>query len=723
VTDAHVGGLGVRSDTIGGLTTFVRAYRRPIELVFAIAFYFGFACYMTWPLVTDLSHIIYGAAGDPYGTMSFYRELVAHHHNPFLSGVISQYSAPAGQPIPWPRDLASLPGVLSFYLLTVAFGAVSADGLYILLGYTLTGVAMFLFARRLTQNTWASLIAGWAFAFYPFAVLNGQGHLDLIQGWVLVLGIWRMLELMWNPSRRNGLLAGLAVALGMWWSAYFILFGGVAYAVAAVVTLLIAQREHKLRATLGPQAIAAAIVLVFAGFLGVLSTKGVGSAIGLRTNGVLQLNTYSARPLEYLLPDAHSPLFGGDTVNYLTSHIHGSNPSEATLYVGVTVVVLALVALVALLRRKLSPRVSKAALVLFAVAAAALITSAPPQVAVLGVLIPFPSHFISQVTSTWRVYSRFVIIVMLALSTLTAVGLGVLTNGRARWVKVGVMLVASIAVPLDLWARLVGRTNTLSTPGIYQTLARQPKGLVAEYPLTPAGYNNYGDVFFQNVYEMPMINGYLEGSTAERRALSLANLADPSTAPRLAALGVRYVLVDAATSGYGLPPPGKPGRGFRVIEDEPYADLYVVTAKPSNPALPALGEGFGGSEPAPTGAFYWLEGPSGTIELAGACTRCRGVLTMTVGSFARPRTVRILDDSGHVLAHAAVASPTRVAVALQFERRIELKLTATPGAQSIRKTIGGADPRSVSVQVSNLEFADGGVGAGSGSKTSSKQSR
>jgi hypothetical protein len=677
--------------------------RGALEISLVTLLYFGFACYLTWPLVTGLSHIIYGAPGDPYGTMAFYRELVDHHHNPFLPGSISQFSAPAGQPIPWPRDLASLPGVGTFYLLTAAFGVAAADGLYILLGYTLTGLVTYLFVRRLVGRRWPALIAGWAFAFYPFAVINGQGHLDLIQGWVLVLGVWRMIELMWAPTRRNGILAGLAVALGMWWTPYFILFGGVAFAAALLVAVLVAWRERRLRAALVPYAVATAIVLVFAGFLAVLSTKGAASSIGVRTNGVQALNTYSARPLEYVIPDAESPLFGGRTEHYLLTHLHGSNETEATLYVGVSVILLALVALWALVRRRLDRRVAQAALVLLAVALAALLTSAPPEGRVLGVTIPFPSHLIAQVTSTWRVYSRFVIVVMLALSALAAIGLTVLAGRRTRWMLV-VMLAATVIVPLDLWARLGGRTNELAAPPIYKTLARQPPGLVAEYPLTPAGSNNYGDVYFQNVHEKPMINGYLEGSAEERRALSLADLADPATAGRLAALGVRYVLVDAAPPGYGLPPPGTPGAGFRLIEHEPYADLYAVTAAPSSLALPAAGEGFASTEPGPGYTFNWLEQPSGQIELAGGCTRCEGILTMTVAAFARPRTVTVEDAAGHVLLRRLVGGPTPLQVPLRFSRRTTVTVSANPGPQSIEATIGGTDPRSVSVQVGALHF-------------------
>lgn len=699
-----------------GPLAFTKAHRGALGLALAMALYFGFACYTTWPLVTDPAHVFYGAAGDAYGSMAFYRELVDHHLNPFLPGHISQFSAPEGQAIPWTRDLASMPSVLVVYCLTALFGPMTANGIYILAGYTVTGTIMFLFVRRLTGNAWIALIAGWALAFFPFAVLNGAGHYDYVWTGMLVLGVWRMLELMWHPSTRNAVLAGLAVALGMWWAPYFILFGGVAYAAALVMTLVIAWRDGKLKRVLGPQAIAASIVVLFLGALAALSTGPGGNSIGLRTNDVLQFNTYAARPLEYLLPDSKSPLFGSLTQHYLSTHLHGSNSTEATLYVGVTMLLLALLAVVALLRRRLDPRMSRAVIVLAFVALVVAVCSAPPEARVFGVLIPFPSHFIAKITSTWRVYSRFVVIVMVALVALASAGLSSLVSGRRPGVRVAILVAASVLIPLDLWAHSYGVINRLhpkDVPSVYYALKRQPPGLAAEYPLVPTGFDpTYDSLFFQNIHGKPVINGYQEGTLEERRAVSLANLADPTTGPRLAALGVRYVLVESTPPGYGLPPPGTPGRGFRRLAQDAFGSLYLVTARPAGLALGAVGDGFADTETDPTGTFNWLQSPSGTVEVAGRCGRCSGVLTMTALSFARPRTVTIATASGRVLARALVAGPTRLSVPLSYIGHAQLRVSTSPGPQSIQKTIGGPDTRSVSIQLRDLIFTASSSSAG-----------
>jgi hypothetical protein len=691
---------GLASSNPGSqLAALVRSYRPQVELLLATALYLGFACYLTWPLVTNLAHSIYGAPGDPYGTLAFYRELVAHHLNPFLPGTVHALAAPEGQAIPWARDLAAAPGVLTLYVLTAAFSSISAYGLYTLAGYTLTGAATFLFARRLTANTWASLIAGWAFAFYPFAAINGQGHLDYIQGWVLVLAVWRLVELHWQPTRRNGLLAGLAVVLAMWWSPYFILFVGVVYIVFTVTTL--ASRGRGIRAALIPQSLAALIVVAFSVCLGVLSTAAQGEGIGVRTHDTRELTVYGARPLEYLLPDAESPLFGSDTRPYLESIRNGVGPIEDTLYLGVTVILLALIAFMAFVRRRLTSRLGSTVLALWLVAIAAAVTSMPPEVNLLGSSLPFPSYFISQATTTWRVYERFVIVVMLALSVLAAVGLDTLVRGRTPLLRFAIMLVATIAVPLDLWTSQKGHVDKIVTPAIYKTLARQPAGLVAEYPLAAAGGNTYSDVLFQSAYNKPMINGYLEGSAQELRALSLYNLAAPTTASQLATLGVRYVLLDSAPASWGQwPPTGQPGVGFRLITREPYAALYAVTAHPSSPALATPGEGFKPVLITASGLHTWLEQTSGVIDLTGTCTTCDGTLSITLTSVARTHRVTIFGSNGNRLAHGPVTGSTTVSLPLQFKRHMNLRLTATPGPQPL----SGAVASSASVEVTHLEF-------------------
>jgi hypothetical protein len=648
--------------------------------VLATGFYVLFACWLTWPLVTDLGHSIYGTAGDPYGSITFYRELVDHHHNPFLPGSVSQLAAPEGQLIPWARDLASAPSVLTFYGLTLAFGAIAAFGLYALIGYALTASATFLLARRLTGNTWASLIAGWALAFYPFAAVNGQLHLDAVYGWVLVLAVWRLIELLWRPTRRNGILAGLAVTFAMWWSPYFLLFVGVTYVAITATTVVFAWRQNRLREILFPLAVAAGIVGGFMVSLLLLSTLAHSEAVGVRAHSLQEITHYSAHPLAYILPDQQNPLFGSYTSGYLKGIRHGQTADENRLYVGVSLLVLAGATLILYRRKRIARRMGQVVIVLWVVVLAALITSMPPQPDILGVHIPLPSYFISRITTTWRVYERFVMIAMLGLTLLAAIGLDALTTGRRPALRIASMVLATVIVPLDLWAPQNNVVNKITVPHIYRVLARQPRGLVAEYPLGPVD-DLYTDVFYQNVYGKPSINGYLEESPQQSRAGVLANIAYPSTMEHLAALGVKYVLIhETRWSSGGWPPIKKIGPGLSLITVEPYGALFRVTARPSGPALAVPTEGFLAFEEGEH-EIWLLHEQSGSITIAGPCARCRGTLKITLAPInGRPRLVT-LSEAGRVIGRVPLERAERISVLLDFSKQTTVKIVTSPGPE------------------------------------------
>jgi hypothetical protein len=145
-------------------------------------------------------------------------------------------------------------------------------------------------------------------------------------------------------------------------------------------------------------------------------------------------------------------------------------------------------------------------------------------------------------------------------------------------------------VVVDLRADPLG-TNPLGDARSLKVLSKLPEGIVANYPLEPAGFGDYSAEFFQRQHGKPIINGYEKGSVAERRALQLDDLENPRTPGRLAALGVRYVVIDHVPIGDGVQDPGRPGRGLRFITDDGRHSIWTVTARPL--PMVTMGPGFG----------------------------------------------------------------------------------------------------------------------------------
>ena len=677
--------------------------RARLEVLGATVVYLAFAIYLTWPLAIDLDTRIYGAIGDLTGAMSIFRETADGHHLPFLPGTLTHLDAPNGLPIRWTLNIATWPSTGSLYLLTVVFGPIAAFGLYILAGFTATGVAMFLFVRRYIASAGVAFIAGWAYAFYPFPVVKAQGHVDFVHGWVLVIVLWRLVALLERPDRRNGVWLGLALILAFSWTPYHILFAGIAASAFGVAMLVVARRRRNLRSTVSALAVAAAIGVGWMAAMTALNLAAPRSEV--RTHTLAEVYAFSARWKEYVVPTSEHPLVGGWADRYRLAHYHGSNLSENMLYLGVTLLVLALIGLISAARARGEQRA-----VAFAATAMGIVAfacSAPPKIAGAGLTLPTPTLFLFHVTTTWRVFSRLGVIVMLATVVLASIGIARLARGRPTVVRAALLSVIFIAVAGDLCARPPVGTNKLIIPPSYTRFARMPPGIAAEYPLVPAEQSNSGDIFYQGWHHHPLLNGYPAGSPEEARALRLTNLSDPHTADGLAALGVRYVLLRQDIVASKLPDPGKPGRGFRLVSQDGYIAIYRVTVRgPQVLASPATG--FLGVESGPRGAFQWLGASRGTIDVRGSCSPCSGTLDVPITSFATPRDVTFSDGDGRILARARHVTVSRVRVPVRFSRHTSLHVDVGPGPLRISDVLHTPDTRSVSVGVGEPVFVPGG---------------
>lgn len=678
--------------------------------------YVGYTLFLTWPLPSDPSNLISatGISGDLGGSIATVGYVVQHHIFPFAPAVLHGVNAPEGVSEAWVLNWVSLVGRGMFYGFGYLFGPVAGAAVYLWVGFVLSGMAMFLLARRLFGNPWAALLAGFAFAFCPWAVQCISGHYDYMQGWGLVLAVWRMLELADRPTMRNGLLAGGATVVAMLVTPYFILIGGVAFVTLALIALLSGAARREFLAAGRGVAVAGGVIVVVFGAIGVLTVLAGGSETGaLRTDSITDLYTYSARWLEWLLPDQNNFIFGGLTGPYLTSHLHGSNFAESSIYIGDSVLVLALFGVyrggVQLIKRgravardiQLIAVVGGAALAL-----AAAWFSSPPKVRILGIWVPTPSWFVFHVTSTWRVYTRFIELIELGLCILLAFAVRELLARRGRTTSVIVVAGLAAVLVLDLWSRPPIRTTRVVVPPEYTWLKDHPGGIVADYPLEPAVYPDYAPLFWQMIDHHPTFQGYDANSDSELMKLGLVDLREPSTAPRLAALGVRYVVVH----------PGQPGidianmtrQRYVLRFSAPTGDVWQVEAPPAQTYVDAL-TGFSGVEGGPGDEYRWMVVEPGVLDVTSpSCPSCWGTLSFQSSSADLPRTLTVRDArTGLVLASIAIppnrAIPVRVPDVKLEDGQARLLLTT-----NIPPLLpADGDPRLLSISVGEPRFVPG----------------
>jgi hypothetical protein len=682
------------------------AFGRGIQAAAVFSFYLGVAVYLTWPLVTDLGGSVYlfqsvfsSGGGDLTGSIAHLRELIEGHHNPFAPGRVEDFNAPDGLEIRWALNLANFPSVILLYLMALLVGPTAAHGIFILLGYAVSGLAMFLFVRRITAHVWISLLAGWAFAFYPFAVVTTE-HPGFVHGWPFVLIAWRVLEVWEKPTLVNGLWAGAAFVLAVSWTPHYFVLGGVIYGVLTVAALAGAARRSMLKRHLAAHAGGAGIAL---GFVLVLTALVNMSHSGetLPVSALLDVTQTSAHPLMYLIPSAHT--FVGEWTRPLLDDRNWLGV-ERTLYVGWTIILLGLVGLGAALTQRLRAIEFRAAVLAGLMAITSVLFAAPPEVHFLGATIRFPAWFVFEVTPGVRLLSRFVIPLMAGLCILCALGLIALVRAVPARAAIAVLASATVLLPLDLWNRFPDRVYKYSTPSIYAELPSRPQGNLAEYPVRPVtAVGDYLDLYYQDVHGLPILNGYYRGPE-QRRALAFAGLDDPRTPGALAALGVRYVLVTPhrIVRRVGVPSPGRPGKGFERIASDSYGTLYRVTAPPTPFAYQR--DGFWGAEGPRANPYQWAGVGPVRLEVFGPCSPCSGKLEFTTASFGQPRVVTLIENGRELDIVPVGTSPQLVSVPLQFNRRTLVELRITPGPQVIDEATGSGDDRAISIFVEGPRF-------------------
>ena len=698
----------LRGDRLALVDSTSKALGSPGLPSFAAALlYLVFAVAVTWPLALDLQSMIYGPVGsDLTGSIGRFQEFVTSDQVPFFPGRMHGVDAPEGLPTTWALDLAAFPNIFIQWLLTIAFGAIAANGLLALVAFTACAVSMFLLIRWVTGHVGAALIAGLAFGFWPWVFSTATQALG--HGWVFVVLLWRALVVLEHPSARNGLLMGLAAALCMLWFQYWILIGGLFYACLAVSVLLVArarlQGRRQLRAQLPGVGVIVAVVVFLAALAGAASPGEVPE------RPAADAYIYAARPLMYVLPHPENPLLGGWSQSIISGRYDGFTPDKpayANIYLGWTMIALALAGLAWLVHRlvedrraALDDRAVVAGVVSAAIGLVAFLFSLPPRISILGLVVPMPEELITRATTAFRVTHRFALVVMLGLCVLAALGLRALLAGRSAQVGAAVVAVLAVLVPLDLWGRQIDDPKRIVEPQLYSALKQEPTGTVAVYPLGPES-DNFA-IFYRPAHGKPVMNGYRTGSETHPVKGDLQVLRDPTTPPRLAALGVRYVVVRArAASQPWQPRPHEHFRGLREILSTSDGSTFRVVTKPAD-AVVSFGPGFYGLEWAGHGFLRWMLAQGARIDLQGNCNPCDGLVRLTAASFARGRTLSVRNEAGALLLRRDVRTePTTVSFRARFRRRTSFFLSTDPGPESIAAATQVADDRIVSLQIAS----------------------
>jgi hypothetical protein len=522
---------------------------------------------MTHPLLLDARRALPNDLGDPL-LNSF---ILGWDADRVLHGFRGLWTAPFYFPLPDTLALSEhLLGIAIFTspVVWATHNPILAHNLAFFASYVLAGLGMYLLAKRLWGRRDAACLAALAFAFAPHRVMHLPHLQILMSGW-MPLSLWGLHGYFATGSRRALAVFAAAFALLGLSNGYFLYFFSVPVAVLVVARLAAAVRPGddgvgrdatwRMLVELGAAALAilAAIAPAAAAYLRVRHAAGLHRSLD-------EMATYSAAWTDFLrIP----------TGLWLWSGTLRVGEGERMLFPGVTIVVLAMIALISLRRPAWNHPESRPAgwtwhVGIYAVilGAALWLAAGPGVPGPYGLLVRFMPGF-----DGLRVPARFIVIVALALCVLGSAGAAwLLGRLRPRAALIAATLLGAAIVvegyggPIDM---VPFRSDQRTRADLNRWLRAAPAGGVLELPIVGPGLAPFtlGYQYNTLLHGHPVINGYTGYGYGLQDFLGGPGspLRDPAALPDLLSglrtIGVRYVLVHRSLyfdqPGLGWPDP------------------------------------------------------------------------------------------------------------------------------------------------------------------------
>lgn len=420
-------------------------------------------------------------------------------------------------------DAMLVEGLVAAPLVWAGVRPVLVHNLLLLGAMAASGAAMFALARYLTGSRGAGVIAGIVFAFAPFRFEHIM-HMEM--QWTMWMPLaFLALHRTFDTGRwRYGLATGACVALQMLSSIYYGIFLATLLGLGAVL-LIARERTVPFRRVVFSLAagglLAAAITAAYA-----LPYLYARERVGERP--VEEVTTFSARASDYLVATPNNWLYGP-----LTERRGGP---ERRLFPGAIPVVLAIVGvlLVPLSRRTI-------------VYVLLLVAAFEASLGFRGYSYGFLYDHVS-IYHGLRAVARLGIFVVMFLAVLAAFGYQALCGSRPPWLRRTTVLVLALGLLVEYHVTPDLSPFANTAPPIYRYLARQPRGIVAEFPFPrPDALPGYDPdyAYMSTFHWFPLVNGYsgMFPPSYLARAERLRRFPDETSLRQLRADNVRYVVL------------------------------------------------------------------------------------------------------------------------------------------------------------------------------------
>jgi hypothetical protein len=431
---------------------------------------------------------------------------------------------------PEPRALALsdamlVEGAVAAPLIWSGVRPVLVHNLLLLAAIALSGAAMFALARYLTGSRGAGILAGIVFAYAPYRFEHIM-HMEMQWTMWMPLAFLALHRTFDTGQWRHGIATGACLALQMLSSIYYGIFLATFVGLAALLLIARDRRVTIGRAAL-PLAAGAALALTICAVYARPYVQ-VHARVGDRPSS--EVSQFSARPASYL--DATPG-------NWMYGRFARHSTPERRLFPGTTAVLLALTGVLLVAP---SRRVAVYVLLL----AAAFEMSLGPN----GYTYPFLRDYVPAYRGL-RALARLGVFVLMFVGILAAHGYRALVAGRSRAARVTVCIGVGVSLLAEYHVTMSLTPYPNAAPAVYAFIARQPRGVVAEFPF-PRADALPGDgaeyAYMSTFHWFPIVNGY-SGIYPPSYLQRLERVRDFPGAASLRQLrqdGVRYVVVHEA---------------------------------------------------------------------------------------------------------------------------------------------------------------------------------
>ncbi|MCL4541919.1 MAG: hypothetical protein M1396_06240, partial [Chloroflexi bacterium] len=492
--------------------------------------------WFTGPVVLHPGSWLYGKGQDGFGAPAALAENLWYHHFPTplwqphgLLGVPFSSIPGAGaiaDPLWW--NTATL---LAF----ITRSPIAAANLMIFLGILLTPLVFYGFCRSTGFSPFASFLAAVIYGFAPQRIAQAQQHFLLLDGFWFVLLLALLLSLWKSSDIWKGILIGIVLGMTELDNPYLAYFALLATG-ASFLVLLICRVQQSIRrevfllfmtgiASLATTALIV-IPLQFPALLQASSTPSFRSANSPLHRPLSDLNSYSLRWWDFLLPFPENPIIGPLGRQTFAAHVGAANETEMSVMTGYIALALACTGALAVLRttrpipeqpnHRWSPNLTQRRLALLAGTwiITGILFGLPPLFQIGAVTIPAPPYFTHAIFPEIRTLSRSDLLIQLGIAIFAAFGAQAI-YARLRSLPQRSLLAAALSIGI-----LLEYTNVppwhyaklLPVPKVYRWLASlspQQAGIVVQYPLQPAYLSHTAFYAFYDyaVYHHPLFNG------------------------------------------------------------------------------------------------------------------------------------------------------------------------------------------------------------------------